>query len=434
MYKIVALSFLLLSQNLFGMVLNFEDAKKIALENNNLIKAYQEEAKAAKYSLSTARGGYSPKIDISQTFINTDEPASAAFAKMAQGRFDFAYFNNQLSNPDKVINYETKIEIIQPIYMKGKIYFGIKQAKDFYEAKNMVLDRVKENVLLNLSQAYYGKGVAEKALEAVTKSKERTLRYYNMSQDFYKNGLLVKSDLLVAESYLYQNEEALISARKQVEVAQSHLQRILNSEENIQIVWEDYPKTAPSEISVLTAIAYQNRNDLKVLQKYADISELEVKKVKGEFAPEIAAFGNYKINDDNLFGDNGRGFTLGVMAKINIFDGFSTSSKIKQERSNHMALIYRITDKKLEISSEIKNAWYSLKAAYEKLQSTKKQLEASLKALEISENRFREGLIKITELLDREVDVKEAELKLAMAEYEVIESQANLDFATGNLK
>lgn len=67
------------------------------------------------------KGGYLPKIDISKTVISTDEPASAAFAKMSQGGFHFNYFNNQLSNPDRVTNFETKIEIIQPIYMKGKI-------------------------------------------------------------------------------------------------------------------------------------------------------------------------------------------------------------------------------------------------------------------------------------------------------------------------
>lgn len=434
MRKIVILFFLLISPNLFGMVLTFEEAKDVALKNNNLIKAYEEEAKSAEYFLSLAKGGYLPKIDISETVISTDEPASAAFAKMAQGRFDFNYFNNQLSNPDSVTGYETKIEIIQPIYMKGKIYFGIKQAKELFDAKKLNLNRVKENVILNLFESYYGKGVAERALEVVKKSAERTQKYYEMTQDFYKNGLLVKSDLLVAESHLYQNEEALISARKQIEVAQSYLQRILNSEEDIQVVWEGFQKTLPSAISALKEIAYKNRNDLKALGKYAEITNLEVKKSKSEFAPEVLAFGNYKINDDSLLGDNGRGFTLGVTAKINIFDGFSTSNKIKQSKSNQVALNYKIIDKKLEIASEVKSAWYSVKAAFEKLQANKKQLEASLKALEISENRFKEGLVKVTELLDREVEVKDAELKLTMAEYEVILNRAHLDFATGELK
>jgi outer membrane protein TolC len=64
----------------------------------------------------------------------------------------------------------------------------------------------------------------------------------------------------------------------------------------------------------------------------------------------------------------------------------------------------------------------------------KKQVEAAYKALEITENRFKEGLAKITELLDREFEVKEAELKLAMAEYDVIVSKSELLFATGKIK
>jgi len=435
MYKILSTIIIMFAAlNVFALTLDLETAKEMALKNNNIIKAYEEEAKSASYKLNQAKGAYLPKINISETFLSTDEPATAAFAKMAQGKFDFPYFNTQLADPDRVENFETKIELIQPIYMQGKIYFGIMQAKEMDRAYKLTLTRVKENVLLNTIKAFYGKGVAEKAVEAVEKSLTRTKRYYDMTDNFYKNGMVVKSDLLVAESYLLQNEEALISAKKQVNIAESYLQRLLNTDENIQIVWGNLEDYQVNNLDALLEEALKNRSDLQAMEKFANINKYEVSKSKSEFLPEVALFANYKMNDENFMGDSGKGLTAGVMVKFNIFDGFSSTNKIKSSKSNYLSSIHKINDKKLEIKTEVKDAYFTYKASLERLAAMKKQVEAAYRALEITENRFKEGLAKITDLLDREFEVKEAELKLTMAEYDVITNYAELMFATGKIK
>ncbi|UOD35506.1 TolC family protein [Deferribacteraceae bacterium V6Fe1] len=435
MYKILSIILIMFAaSNVFALTLDLETAKEMALKNNNIIKAYEEEAKSASYKLNQAKGAYLPKINISETFLSTDEPATAAFAKMAQGKFDFPYFNTQLADPDRVENFETKIELIQPIYMQGKIYFGIKQAKEMDKAYKLTLTRVRENVLLNTIKAFYGKGVAEKALEAVEKSLTRTKRYYDMTDNFYKNGMVVKSDLLVAESYLLQNEEALISAKKQVNIAESYLQRLLNTDENIQIVWGNLEDYQINNLDNLLDEALKNRSDLLAMEKFANINKYEVSKSKSEFLPEVALFANYKMNDENFMGDSGKGLTAGVMVKFNIFDGFSSTNKIKSSKSNYLSTMHKINDKKLEIKTEVKDAYFTYKASLERLAAMKKQVEAAYRALEITENRFKEGLAKITDLLDREFEVKEAELKLTMAEYDVITNYAELMFATGKIK
>lgn len=435
MYKILSIAAIVFSAlNVFALTLDLETAKDMALKNNNIIKAYEEEAKSATYKLNQAKGAYLPKINITETFLSTDEPATAAFSKMAQGKFDFTYFNTQLSNPDRVKNFETKIELIQPIYMRGKIYFGIMQVKEMDNAYKLTLLRVKESVLLNTIKAFYGKGVAEKAVEAVEKSLARTKKYYEMTNNFYKNGMVVKSDLLVAESYLLQNEEALISAKQQVNIAESYLQRLINTNEDIQIIWGDLEDHKVSGLDTLLEEALKNRRDLQAMEKFANINNYEVKKGKTEFLPEVVLFANYKMNDENFLGDSGNGFTAGVMVKFNIFDGFSTTNKIKSSKSNYLSAIHKINDKKLEIKTEVKDAYFTYKSSLERLNAMKKQFEAAYSALEITENRFKEGLAKITELLDREFEVKEAELKVTMGEYDVITSYAQLMYVIGKIE
>ncbi len=425
--------FIFSSFSLNAAQLTFDEAKNILLEKNGLIKAYNEEVHSSKFRVEQAKSGFMPKLNISETFVSTDEPGSAAFIKISQGNFTPTYMAT-MSDPDRTKNFETKIELVQPLLLQGKVYFGFKQAEEMKKASEKMLDAVKQELIYNLVKAYYGKALADKSVEVTEKSMERTKRYRDLTEEFYRNGLLVKSDLLVAESRVNLNESYIAEAKKQVEVAQAHLQRLLDSEGVFSVVWNDPGLKVDKSVDEYIKIALENRRDLKAMEDFARVQELEYKKNRWSYSPEIVAFANYKMNDTSFLGDSGKGFTVGAMINFNIFNGFMNKNKISEEKSKKMAIDYKLIDKRNEIKSEVKDAYYSVLAAESKIEAMKKSLEASYAALNITENRFKEGLAKITDLLDREVDVKNAELALYMAEYELIESKTKLYKAAGILK
>lgn len=425
--------FIFSSLSLNAAQLTFDEAKNILLEKNGLIKAYNEEVNSSKFRVEQAKSGFMPKLNISETFVSTDEPGSAAFIKISQGNFTPTYMAT-MSDPDRTKNFETKIELVQPLLLQGKVYFGFKQAEEMKKASEKVLDAVKQELIYNLVKAYYGKALADKSVEVTEKSMERTKRYRDLTEEFYRNGLLVKSDLLVAESRVNLNESYIAEAKKQVEVAQAHLQRLLDSEGVFSVVWNDPGLKVDKSVDEYIKIALENRRDLKAIEDFARVQELEYKKNRWSYSPEIVAFANYKMNDTSILGDSGKGFTVGAMINFNVFNGFMNKNKISEEKSKKMAIDYKLIDKRNEIKSEVKDAYYSVLAAESKIEAMKKSLEASYAALNITENRFKEGLARITDLLDREVDVKNAELALYMAEYELIESKTKLYKAAGILK
>jgi len=417
----------------YAKPMEFNEAKSIALSNSNMIKSYEAKQEAASYRHMQAVGGYLPKVTFSQTYTKTDEPANAAFGKMAQGRFDMPYFMGQLPDPDYVTNHQSKIQVMQPIFMNGQIMFGIIQAKEAYNASRDETERVKQYTLYNLHRAFYGLALAEKAMDVVKHSYDRTERYYNTAQDFYKNGLIVKSDLLVSESYLLMNEQAVKEAEKQHAVAMSQLQRVLGTDEPIEIVWTDPKLTFENDIEKYTATGLEKRQDLAAMKKYSRVTGLETTKAKAAFLPSLSLFADYQRNDNKMFGDNGEGYTFGAQMNLNLFNGFSDFNKTRETKSTHYAMLHQIADKKLEIKSEIKDYFYGVITASTQIEASVKRVEAAQKALEITENRFNEGLTKVTELLDREVDLKQAELSLYMSEYQQIIEKAGLHLATGTL-
>jgi len=414
--------------------LSFEQAKTLALQNSRMIKAYASELQASRYRYDQARGGYLPKVFLSETGTRTNEPGSAAFAKIAQGKFDMDYFMTEMADPDHVNNYETKIEVLQPVYMKGKIYFGIKQAKELEKASTYTLERVKQQVIMNLTQAFYGKALADTALEVTRKSYARTKEYYQTSRRFYENGMLVKSDLLVAQSHLLMNEGAIREAERQVEITRSLLQRILDTKTETGGTWSIPDYGFRMDLDYYLDLGLQKRQDLKTMEHYLLVNGYELKKAKSRLFPEVSVFASYAQNGENMFGDDGDGYAVGAQVRLNLFNGFSDFNHIREQKSSYLSLQNKIADKKLEIEVEVKDGFYSILASQKKLQAAKKRVEAAGEALQITQNRFKAGILKVTDLLDREVEEKEAELGLYKSRYDLIVSNAKLLFAAGVLQ
>jgi len=427
--------FLLFSASAQGAErLGYEEGKEKALNSSRLIKAYEADAEGAEYRMRQAVGGYMPRVTLSETWMNTDEPSNAAFAKMAQGRFDMTYFIDELADPsDRVTNYRTKLEIVQPVLAGGQIHYGAKQAGAAHKASLETAERVRQNTIYSFNRAFFGLALADKALSTVKVSYGRTAKYYAMTKDFYDNGLIVMSDLLVAETYLLRNDQAVKEAEKNLAVASSQLQRLLDTDNEIAVVWEDPEFSFEENIEKYIALAATERQDLKAMEQYAKTADYEVKKSKSALMPEVALFADYQRNDDELFGNNGEGYTFGAQVNLNLFKGGSDYNKIKESKASQLAMLHRIADKKLEIKSEVKEAYHSVLAAEKQLEAAKKQVQSAHAALEITENRFKEGLSKVTELLDREVELRQAELSLYMSEYNLIIAKAGLHFAAGIL-
>ncbi|MBW2094040.1 MAG: TolC family protein [Deltaproteobacteria bacterium] len=414
--------------------LSFEQARMLALKNSRIIKAYTRELEASRYRYHQAKGGYLPKIFLSETGLRTNEPGSAAFAKISQGKFDMPYFLTEMADPDHVTNYQTKIEVLQPVYMKGKIYFGIKQAREMEKASEYTLERVKHQMVLNLTRAYYGKALADTALAVTKKSYTRTKEYYETSRRFYENGMLVKSDLLVAQSHLLMNEGAIREAERQVQITRSLLQRILGTKAEIGGTWSMPDYGFREDLAYYLALGLQKRQDLKTMERYLLVHEYEMKKAKSRLFPEVSVFASYAKNGEDIFGDDGDGYTVGAQVRLNLFNGFSDINHLREQKSRYLSLRNKIADKKLEIEVEVKDGFYSVLAAQKKLQAAKKRVEAAKEALQITQNRFHAGILKVTDLLDREVEEKEAELGLYKSQYDLIVSNAKLLFAAGVLQ
>src|SRR5512143_4172705 len=101
-----------------------------ALENNHAFLAEQENVTAAKAGVGKAVSGFLPRVDVSETYMRSDNPVMAFGAKLNQGRFTAADLAvNNLNDPQPIDNFNFRAQLTQPIFNGGKEWVGLKRAR-----------------------------------------------------------------------------------------------------------------------------------------------------------------------------------------------------------------------------------------------------------------------------------------------------------------
>jgi outer membrane protein TolC len=85
------------------------------------------------------------------------------------------------------------------------------------------------------------------------------------------------------------------------------------------------------------------------------------------------------------------------------------------------------------VALEVRQAFSELRAAGQRLEQSAQSVGLARRSLTIVEDRYKEGLTTLPELLDAETALTTARLREVAARRDVLLARASLDLATGEL-
>jgi len=417
-----------------GRTLTMENAVRTALENSPALGASKAQRAAAEAQAAQARGHWYPKVDLVEMYHGTNNPAEVFAYQLNQEVFDMNdFFAGDPNNPDWLNNWMTRLELVQPIWMGGKLGAAVKQAALMAEAEGSNHQRTRQQVAFDTLTAFTNLTKAREYSDLMATARATTAEHLRQAEAFADVGMIVKAEVLRARVYLAEMDELLTRADAGAELAQAALNFHMGLEQSAAHELAPLPgnRFDGGTLEEWVAMALEQRDDLRAARTRRDAGQLEEKKARAGYLPQVALVGRYDLYDDALFGADGSSGSVMLNARINLFRGGADRQALDAARHRTRSFNENIDHFEEGIRLEVRQAWQDLNSARARSDTARASLAAAAEALRITDERFQQGLEKMIDLLDAETSLREAEVRELTARYDEAFAIHRLHFATG---
>lgn len=416
---------------LFARELSISEVLEIALRENPLIRSAHSQVKAQEHELRAVKGAYYPRIKVEEFFTRTNIPAHSFSLKLNQERIMSEDFDPQrLNNPKSISNFETRITFEVPIWLGGKLQSARKMAEFELKAVSLESLRKREEVIRNVYLAYMEAVLARNVVEVSKQILEEARERHRITEELYRTGIVLLSDVHRAKVYLSKAQEELDRALRFYELSKRGLEvavgRSLGAFE-VQAI-DICPVLKPEDLREKVI----NRVDLKALDERVKSLKEAYRYVLSENLPQISAYVQYSINAKNLpFGNDGGGYLFGINFSWSFDLGLSTLRKAQAnlERMGSLKEYLRFATEQAKFEFERAHSEYL--NALDMLKSSEERIKASKEVLRVMELRYKTGLARMIDVLDAQTELDRARLEKVQAIFLCHKAYINLLFSAG---
>ncbi|PKQ61600.1 hypothetical protein BZG02_15550 [Labilibaculum filiforme] len=382
------------------MKLSLKEALVKASENNWEINKAKAEGRVAKAEFRQTNSVFLPIVNLSHSGVLTNDPLTSFGFKLKQEITTEADFNPLvLNDPGQTRNFNTKIEVQQPLINIDGIY-GRRAANAKLQAVDYKTERTINFTKYEVKKAYYQLELAQEAVLVLQSSKKTAASALQVTQNNLAQGFVKEADLLSAKVRVLELDNQLSDAINNQKSAGEFLAYLLGLDINVVIETTDALEKKPSLLNGLEQSSQiENRSDLNAYRKGVEARENMLKSEKMQFLPRLNAFGAYEWNDDKLFGTTANNYMVGASLSWNLFSGYKNIAKVQRAKAELKISELNFAEYISKNSMEIQSAKRNLKVAYDKIELSKLAKEQAEEALRIRTNRYQQGLEKTTDIL-----------------------------------
>lgn len=416
--------------------LSLQEAVGQGLQKNPRILAVRAQVEASEARVGQARSGLYPQVEVSESYSLTNNPMWAFGTRLNQERITRDDFDpRKLNNPDAIGNFQTLLSATLPLYDRGQTWHGITQAELGREAMGLLEAGVRQDVHMEIVEAYTGVLLAQEALEVVEQTLATSRSHYASIQSRYESGLAVRSDLLRAEVRIAELEQERLQTESRLHMAEAGLNASMGVEPGTQ-----YPLGTPlacgegirEPLEYYIAKGMENRKDLGHVRLQERIAGEEVQKARAAHLPGVYVTGNYEVDTEN-FDDLANNYTVGASVRLNLFSGFGHESRVHEARAQQRQIQALIRETELRVEVQTRQAYLQTRSAFERIAVAEASVSQAEEGLRIVRNRYENGMLTIVNLLDAEVALQLARMHRIKALHDFEVSKARLRLAAGIL-
>lgn len=424
-YKKTLLAIVVLSLSHWAIAqraLTLEEARQLAVNRNNNLKAAQQKIEAAKAQKAEADAKGKPRLD---------------------GSVNSWYFGDPLNNIISEYGVSPSVTASMPIYAGGKIKAGKELAAKGVEISKEQKVLTTAEVVLATESAYWQVVSAREKIKLAEQFARQLKGLYTELNNSYTAGLTYKNDVLRVNVQQNDNELNLTRANDAWILAKLNLAQITGLGDSTDFVISDTVLGRFNRDAMTSSMEeiVGNRSEIKILKKSIEAEEIRKNILKSDFKPTIglgatgfSSFGKEGINPSKPSSNNVTSYYGLVQMSIPIFDWGQRKQKVKQQQHFIQAQQHQLQEIKEKISLEVQQAYLQLNESAKRVELSGTSLEQAEENLRLSNDRLHAGTITGQDVLEAQTIWQQAFSNIIDAKTAYRIDEARLHKALGTIR
>src|ERR1035437_1209448 len=443
--KSITFLFLVLCLPLFGQTYSLKQCIDYARKNNSNIRIASLDSDISGKMVNEQIGNGLPQIDITGNLDDQLKIPTQILPVELIGQ-PGTFIPVQMGTK---YNASGGIKLTQKIF-DPSFWVGLKAAKISKNMSSQNIQKTDEQVIYDVSAAYYKSIIIEKQFEnlkIILSSSAHTLKSTELK---YQNGLVKKIDVdKIKVSYNATNSQ-LEQTELSYKQALNNLKYYMGMRVESDIILQ---KELPD--SLITFVEpgdnrnfIENRVDYQMQKTNVELYETDKQNNISAYLPTLSFYANYNFQamrtEFDVFKSNKEWYNssaIGLELKIPVFSGFKRFSKVEQSQLNIEKAIENLKLTEQSIKVELSNYYIQFRNATDNIQTEKENLTLAESVYKNTQLEFTQGTGSSLDLVQTENVLRETQnnyysklLTLYLAKLDVEKSQGTLTNFINNLK
>jgi cobalt-zinc-cadmium efflux system outer membrane protein len=425
---VLVLGALAMAGSAFADELSLDDAIEIALADNPQVAAARAEVEFAEQGARAAGSASWPTLAVSGSY-------GSFSGDVLYGRFIPGVPGDGAMPVDPYDrNATAAVELKQVLYAGG----AIDAAKRASDAESRIADealrRQRHELSYQVTRAYYEVLLAERRADVATESIERSQASLDLIEARFAEQEALEVELLGAEGQLAADKLALLEATNDLDLARRSLNRLLGRPQGGEINLSgslELRLQVPPEATALEEATAGNPN-VRMAGLSVERADAALGSAKSLSRPKLELAAVYTWIDNELFFD---GQYVGAVVNLSIpffQDIRAGSAAKKQAEAQKTRADAMLADAKTAAELQTIAAYRGLEEKKAAAGAAGKNLEYHRERYRVTQSGYREEMVTFSEVLDRHDDLRQAELALSGALFEIRIQEAEIRRLAGS--
>lgn len=413
--------------------LTLKQCLSMGIENNLQLQTRRNDIAKGGHAITENRAKLLPQINaVVSMSDNFNPPVSVT---------DGSAYGNPY-NVTKTLQYNASagLQLQMPLYNQT-LLTALDITKMMDSINRLSYDKARNDLITQIAQMYY---LAQSTAEQIAIIKANIVRMEELkgiTDAFFDNGMSMAVDVKRVSINL-----------ENLKVQRDNAEAMLTQQINMLKYVIDYPAdkaialtpvdAASVEAVKLTGL-YESLPELQLLQKQGELSEKQQKMIQQGYLPSLTLTGNFTYSaftdkfsnwfhsgpSNHWYNSSGLGITL----RVPVFDGLEKRSKIRKAKLDVENARLAYDDALKGLRTQYLNATNDLMNSRRNFTKQLDNYRLAEEVYAVTSDRYREGVASMTEVLQDEMQMSEAQNSYVTAHYSYRVTALSLLKLTGQL-